>query len=208
MCIRDSSSASLWQYVVRNVVSIFLVGLLALLLLQRFHTRLIVPSYHARLAGILLTSLSVGWMVFVVPGSMLLFLLIPLGALVAYGTEPRTTAWHTLGVSAALVGAALGDNGPLNHEDLTVEATMVQAIVLVLSIVSMSLVLNREEHARLLSEVEASRLATLSQAQPLARPFQPCPPCSRYPPMHTVAQWPPGKARPRSRMYGASSSAR
>ena len=163
------SSASLWQYVVRNVVSIFLVGLLALLLLQRFHTRLIVPSYHARLAGILLTSLSVGWMVFVVPGSMLLFLLIPLGALVAYGTEPRTTAWHTLGVSAALVGAALGDNGPLNHEDLTVEAPMVQAIVLVLSIVSMSLVLNREEHARLLSEVEASRLATLSQAQLMER---------------------------------------
>lgn len=164
-----ASPASLWQYVVRNVVSVFLVGLAGMLLGTHFRTRLHRPSYAGRLAGITLTSLLLLWLVFAVPGAMLLFVLIPLGMLVAYWTDPRTTAWHTLAVSGALIVAAVSGVSPLRDHDLTVEATIVQAVVLVLSVVSMTLVLDREQQAHLLAEIEASRLATLSQAQLMER---------------------------------------
>lgn len=160
---------SLWQFVVRNTVSVFLVGLVGLLLSSRTRSRLPVPSYGARLVGIILTSLIVLWLVVQVPGSMLLFVLIPLGMVVAYWTEPRTTAWHTLAVSTACIVAAVLGVGPMEDADVTVGATIIQAVVLVLSVVSMSMVLDREEKHRLVAEVEGSRLATLSQAQLMER---------------------------------------
>ncbi len=164
-----ASSASLWQYIIRNVVSVFLVGLIGLLLMTRIRSQLQVPTLGVRLVGITVTSVIVIWLVLLVPESMLLFVLIPLGMFVAYWTEPRTTAWHSLAVSSAFIIAAVNGLGPLNVTDVTVEATMTQAVVLVLSVVSMTLVLDREEKARLLAEVEASRLATLAQAQLMER---------------------------------------
>lgn len=164
-----ASPSSLWQSVIRNVVSVFLVGLLGLLLATRFRTRLHRPSYAVRVVGIAITTAVMFWFLFLVPGALLLFVLIPLGMLVAYWTDPRTTAWHTVAVSVALIVATVLGHGPLNHADVRVEATLVQAVVLIVSVVSMTLVLDREGQHRLLAEIEASRLATLSQAQLMER---------------------------------------
>ncbi len=156
------------QWVLRSTISVVIVGIVGFRLAIPGNRELGGPSMPTRIIGIALTLLVYGF-VFTSSDQVWFYLLVPVSMYMALRTDVRTTACHTVAVSSFAIVASLIGLGPLHDVDVTVRGLLAQGIVVVLSIVAMTLVLDREHHERLNSSIEAHRLASAGQAELLER---------------------------------------
>ena len=156
------------QWVLRSTISVVVVGIVGFRLALPGNRELSRPSMPTRILGIALTLLVYGF-VFTSSDQVWFFLLVPVSMYMALRTDVRTTACHTVAVSTFAIVASLIGLGPLHDVDVTVRGLLAQGIVVVVSVVAMTLVLDREHHERLNSSIEAHRLASAGQAELLER---------------------------------------
>jgi signal transduction histidine kinase len=100
---------------------------------------------------------------------VLLFLLVPVSMATALWADVRTTVWHTITVSSVMLAITIVGHGPLMGHPPNIRALVVQCFVIVLAMVAMTIVLDREDRHRLERRLEANRLATEQHAELLDR---------------------------------------
>lgn len=156
------------EWAMRNTAGALILGLLWFRVASHGVRVLDKPRAPA-LALIVLASVVTFFFVFVIADDALLFLLVPVSMATALWTDVRTTAWHTVVVGTGVVAGSIVGRGPLMAHAPSVRALIVQAFVVVLAMVAMVTVLDREDRHRLERRLEANRLATEQHAALLDR---------------------------------------
>lgn len=157
---------SMWQWVLRNTASAFIVGALGLAALHDNRTHERSRRMWVNRLLLVLTTVLVLWLVFFAqPDASLLFLILPVSIWAATTLSVTATALHTLAISTATITLTLLGIGPFHATEIGARAALSQAFVLVVAVLAVSLVIDRSERSRLMDEVEASKVATEFQVK-------------------------------------------
>lgn len=156
------------DWAMRNTAGALIVGLLWYRIARHGVRVLDKPKAYVRLLLALGTMVSYVLVILLADGA-LLFLVVPVSMAVALWADVRTTVWHTVTVSSVVVLVTVLGRGPLMGHSPNARALIVQTFVVVLAMVAMTIVLDREDRRRLERHLEAHRLATEQHAALLDR---------------------------------------
>ena len=156
------------EWGMRNAAGALIFGLLWYRLMSH-GVRVLDKPRPVAYAVILLTTVLAYTFVIAAADDALLFVLVPVSMVTALLADVRTTVWHTVTVSSVMVACTILGRGPLVDLAPSFRALVAQAFVVVLAMVAMAIVLDREDRHRLERRLEANRLATEQHALLLDR---------------------------------------